>query len=216
MRAILAGLMLAACVPTAYAASARPPRAEDGTQELAAPLNAQAYAEADALFAARAQDGATARARELLEQALKTSPLDAGLLWRYGRARVATGEAHKGWGRGEHFVAAEQSARAALDIDPDSVDARYWLAMALYRRGKEADALAEVDGALTRAPRDARLWHLSGDIRARASKRAGGDRETAARHYEKAADLYSQLGRKADASAVRDALQRLQDGQPRR
>ena len=212
---------------TAGAAAAERPRGQAPESaeiyQLGGPVNADVYHEVDALYDARRQPNAQEKARARLEDALKTSPGDAGLLWRYGRARVTLGEGLKGGQRAEHFAAAEQSLRAALDLDSDMVDARYWLAMLLFRRGRYESALTELDATILLAPKDARLYHLTGDVRWRAPKRAGGDRELAVWYFERAvalsgndpnhyvslADAYSELGRPSDAAKVREKMDSL-------
>lgn len=193
-------------------------------------LNADAYRYADELFQRRDETGAPQTASKLLEKAIAASPLDTGLLWRYGRARVVLGERTGGWGRNAHFVDAEQSLQAALDIDGELVEARYWLAMARFRREHYKEALEALQPALAQAPQDARLHRLAGDILWRAPKRAGGDRRVAVREYESAlenaglvpesylslAEAYAELGRQKDAEGLLERLEKLPEPGPSR
>ena len=219
---LLAATLLAAPEPEAPAAAQA-----QAEQEPAAPKTAEsdAYRYADELYKRREQAGAPQTARRLLEKAISIAPLDSGLLWRYGRARIVTGERTRGWGRNEHFVAAEQSLQAAIDIDPDLGEARYWLAMARFRRGRYKEALEAVQAALAQRPDDARLHHLAGDIRWQAPRVAGGDRQAAVLEYEKAlslsgrmaenylslAEAYTELGRPAEAAGLVDRLEKMHE-----
>lgn len=229
MTALLAALLLpAAAALAAPKDSPVPLPVAQGTPGLDEPVNVEVYHQADQLYLHRDRPGAPERERALLEKTLAVSPLDAGLLWRYGRARVEVGERARGWGRGEHFVEAEQALLAALAIDPDLVEAHYWLAKARCEHGHYRQALAAVDAALKLAPDDARLHQLAGDIRWRAPRLLGGDRQAAVQEYQKAltlsprfaedyvslAEAYADMGLQDEAVAVLDRMDRQTDIAP--
>lgn len=215
LSALLAASVLAAPLPAPDAAAPKP-------------VESDVYRYADELYEHREQTGAPQTGRRLLEKAIAVAPLDSGLLWRYGRARIVTGERTRGWGRNEHFVAAEQSLQAAIDIDPDLAEARYWLAMARFRRGHYKEALEVVGEALAQTPDDPRLHRLAGDIRWQAPRIAGGDRRAAVLEYEKAlslsghmaenyislAEAYLELGRTVEAAGLIDRLEKIHEAGP--
>jgi tetratricopeptide (TPR) repeat protein len=225
-RLLLAVLSLVPQASAAPVPAERPveERAETVDRPGRAPINAGLYRRLDELYLKRHRDGAPAEAVGLVEKALRTSPLDPGLLWRYGRARVVAGDRSPG-GRGEHFLSAEQALRTALDIEGGLVEARYWLASALLRRARYRSALDQVERALERAPDEARLHHLAGDILWKAPRLGGGDRARAVAEFEKAlalsgryaahylslAEAYWDLGRESDAAAVVRRLDRLKN-----
>lgn len=220
--------LLAAVVPffAVAAAAAIIPALEVGSAPAEVdprqPVNAEVYRQADALYLDRHADGASARALAVLDKGLSSSPLDTGLLWRYGRARVVVGEQAAG-GRGEHFLSAQQALQTALDVDGGSVDARYWMAVTLLRRSRFREALSHAHAALELSPEEGRIHHLIGQICWRAPRRDGGDRRRALAEFEKAvalaarrpahyvslAEAYSDLGRAQDAKAVLERLDSL-------
>jgi tetratricopeptide (TPR) repeat protein len=202
-----------------------PLRASDA-DDARAPLNAALYRTADALHRGRAADGACAQAAEKLETALRTSPLDVGLLWRFARARACLGDRAKR-GRSEHFLSADQALRTALDIEPDNVDARFWLAFTSLRRGRYAAALEQTEKAVGLAPKDGAVRFLAGDVYWNVPRLLGGDRQRALTEYEKAAELssrrgvylatlaqaYSDLGRTKEAVSALQRLDKLSEAE---
>lgn len=85
----------------------------------------------------------------------------------------------------EHFQDAQVAAEAALKADPDSAQARWRLAVTLYRRGQFDQALNELDILLRSESRFAPAWALHGQIRvwlaAEEPEAARTDFETAAK-----------------------------------
>ena len=61
-----------------------------------------------------------------------------------------------------HFQDAEIAAQAAVDADPESGQARWRLAVALYRQGKFDQALHHLDALVQSASRFAPAWALRG------------------------------------------------------
>jgi len=123
------------------------------------------FSETDSLYLA----GRLAEARE---RCLGKESAEFPALWRLARvesdmAQDSTGEAQK-----QLFAWAEQHARAAVRVAPDSAGSHEWLAVVLGRKAlKEGpktrlayarEIKAEADRALELNPNSARAWHVLG------------------------------------------------------
>lgn len=74
-------------------------------------------------------------------------PDDAGLHEQHGRALMAAGR----------YAAAEAAFRRALALDPEMIDALIGRGDALHRLDRDAEAIAALESAVTRAPHHLRL-----------------------------------------------------------
>jgi tetratricopeptide (TPR) repeat protein len=105
-----------------------------------------------------------------------------------------------------HFQDAEVAARAAVNADPESAQARWRLVVALYRQGGFDQALKHLDILLQSVSRFAPAWALRGQVKVWL---APGDPEAAQADFEAAAELDPGkwvVPQRLDSSAFRAAV----------
>jgi TolB-like protein/Tfp pilus assembly protein PilF len=109
------------------------------------------------------------------------------------------------------WASAEQTIRRALELDPNSLDARYVYAVLLMALGRHPEAIAQIDHASQLDPLSAQVHSTFGRILYRARRfdeailhlnRAIELEPRNARAYGRLGDVYDQLGRQAEALAL--------------
>ncbi len=183
--------------------------------------------EVDRLYFHREQGQNLEESLSLLEGLLSQEPRSAALLWRQGRSLVRLGERLKA--RKERlsaFERAEESLRLASALDPREAEARFWLGVAMGRRGQTRGILRslflvgpirrEMRAALSLDPGHGGAHHVLGEIYLQLPGFAGGDKKAGARELEEAvrlspnytanyptlAEAYLALGEREKAVAV--------------
>jgi len=103
----------------------------------AGPAKAADLAAVDALYWHRDEAGKLDQNIAALDEALKAAPQDPELLWRKGRSVMRRGEKlSKKSDRLADYIAAEALLKKAVELKPDSVDARFFYGVTMGRRGE--------------------------------------------------------------------------------
>lgn len=111
------------------------------------PEYAAAYAgKADAMFGKFWRTGAHADVVQARAAAVKAVALDSDISYAY--TVLCRIKYTYDW----DFAAAEEDCRRAIEADPASADARHELAMGLISTGRKAEALAEIETAISLLP----------------------------------------------------------------
>lgn len=179
----------------------------------ALPLNAELYGLVDALHERRDEAGSLESEQVRLAAELRTSPLDVGLLWRYGRCLIGLADQARSRGRRMDLV---HKALAMLDdarqYEPLSADVLYWQTQALLRLGRYNEARGAVEAGLVAAPGEARMHDAAGRVYWALPDLRGGDRERSLAEFQKAQELANGSSAALDASDLpprREELERL-------
>ena len=216
-RLFFAGVLLVLAAPAARADDAR-----------------SAVARGDALFAGRTVSTGAAEALALYRQAAADDPTNAAALWKASRALHWLGDHATGAAQRAYYEDGIRAGKAAVALNPDSPNARFWLG-ALYGSYGEARgvlkslslvkpvreqmmAIADIDpryggGAAARVLGivDYKVPGFAGGSKKRAAELLAEalkiDPANAFNHYYMA-EFLAQTGKKGGAAAELDAVRR--------